>query len=186
MTDQETKERVIIRPGEPRVGEVKAGERVIGVHMQGIRFHADVDGSELHAPSFEEIEKKIRAEVSRTRVQLSIPVILRADRHMGRNFPGHHYYVRATLRGKNARTSQYLFTIEKTGEKVSMEHPTIVALGGQLTDEQLLGLNKLEIASQIARQAVSDFLFDRVKENAGFSAWKLIEAEEKKVLEKVS
>lgn len=133
-----------------RIGVVQLSrDEEIPVHLDENRhFVAEVGGVAVRAESFEELEKKARAQASRQKVQHQIHVVLAV-----RSEPGQRtVYVRAILRGKNDRTRAYLFTID--GKKEALEYPKIVALGDDVADEQLDGLNQLQRAADDATAAV--------------------------------
>lgn len=160
-----------------RIGVVQLSrDEEIPVHLDDNRhFVAEVGGVEVRAESFEELEKKARAQASRQKVQHQIRVVLAV-----RSGPGQRtVYVRAILRGKNDRTRAYLFTID--GKKEALEHPKIVALGDDVADEQLAGLNQLQRSADDATAAVvaACRLFAAGKDQNDLTAWKLLEASER-------
>lgn len=158
-----------------RIGVVQLSrDDEIPVHLDENRhFVAEVGGVEVRAESFEELEKKARAQASRQKVQHQIRVVLAVPSDSAAR---NTLYVRAILRGRNDRTRAYLFTID--GKKEALEHPKIVALGDDVADEQLAGLNQLQCSADDATAAVVAACrpFAAGKD---LTAWKLLEASER-------
>ncbi len=118
-----------------------------------LTFTTTVGDVEVSGASKEQLEERIRRELARQKVELVIPVVLHTD----------HGLVRAILRGRNQRTSEYLFTID--GEKQKVEYPKIVAL--EVSDEVLARGNALAAEHVRARQTLDAFLATILPKRSG-------------------
>jgi len=149
--------------------QVRGRDFPVVLDPRSFRFATAVGAVRIEATNREDLEKRISQEVTRQRVEHRIPVVLQT--------PGG--YERAILRGRNERTGEALFTRVSDGEKFAEKHPTVVALGQQVSDADLAEMNRLHDAFLAARAAEYEYLRQRVPKGQFLSAWSLLnEAEQ--------
>ncbi len=152
-----------------RVGVIQVSRDLeIVVNLDEARcFVADVGGVEVRAGSFDELEKKVRAAVSRQKVQHQIRVVIEVKSDTTTS------YIRAVLRGRNERTREYLVTVD--GVKKAIEYLTVVALSDEVSDTQLAVLNDLQHEADEATARVREAR-RALAAGKDLTPWKLLEA----------
>ncbi len=150
-----------------RVGVIQVSRDLeIVVNLDAARcFVADVGGVEVRAGSFDELEKKVRAAVSRQKVQHQIRIVIEVKSDTT-------HYTRAVLRGRNERTREYLVTVD--GVKQAIEYLTVVALSDEVSDTQLAGLNDLQHEADEAAARVREAR-RALAAGKDLTPWKLLE-----------
>lgn len=124
-----------------------------------LSFRCTVGGETLYATDWKSLEGKIQRVLRTQKIEHKIQVVLQS----GGAFFGSVIekaktkYIRATLRGKNARTGEYLFTLDG-GAKVAIDSPTLVCLGNEITDDELLEACRLGQLHEEAQRLDRDFI----------------------------
>jgi hypothetical protein len=134
-----------------------------------LSFVAIVNGDEIFAPTWNELEPKVKRALAVSRVEHAIPVVLE-----GRQ------YQRAILRGRHqGKRSTYLFLLD--GAKTSIEYPKILALDADVSDSELAALNQAAENVAQAHRIESNLVQIIKKRSAGryIEAGRLIEDAEK-------
>lgn len=139
-----------------KVRTIKVQERPLDVIVpEGtLRFAVTVGEVDIYGADIDELIRKASAEMSRQRIEHNIPVILSERRSVVEE--RNRGYFRATLRGRHASRAAYLFLID--GKKETIEHPHIVALGTEFSDDDLVELNRLLHFEREAANATQAFL----------------------------
>jgi hypothetical protein len=157
------------------VGKITVNDKTYDVRLSGYhRFTALVGPTVCTGSTWEELEGVIRREQSRSKVTLSIAVVLSDP--LG--------YERATLRGINVRTGQALLTRED-GEKETMDHPDILCLGEEITDAELADLNNLLALVDAAKEKLRERKFALGIGAKHYSARGLVQKAEEQVIGKI-
>ena len=159
-----------------KVGSIRISDDIeIAVELDTSRqFVADVDGVEVRAASFEELEKQVRHQVKRQKVEHQIRLVIEL-KDVDVDDPKHATvrYVRAVLRGRNARTLKYLLTIDD--KKTALQHLAVVAMSDDVTEEQLVGLNVLQQAADRAAGHVTAARREYAR-GKDLTPWELLQA----------
>lgn len=100
-------------------------------------FAVDFEGRQESAPTVDALKAKLSVLLRKTKVEHAIPVVIEVGAGPF-GTPGR--VERATLRGTNRRTGEFLLTLAD-GTKVSDRSPSILATGDKLTDEQIAQVN---------------------------------------------
>ena len=155
------------------------GTKVGSVTIQGkdyevrvtehLRFLADVGEVKVYASDAQKLQEQIATELRKQRIEHAIGVVL--------DYKG--AAVRAVLRGQNVRTRAFLLTLAD-GTKIAEDHPVILALDKDVTDEQIAALNRLAEATATAASRAT--AYRRSLRNARgehLVAWALIQQAER-------
>jgi hypothetical protein len=134
------------------------------------------DGTERE-DSWEKLEPKIARALRVAKIEHAIPVVLL----YGEGGEESKRWVRAILRGKHSRTSEFLLTVGDKKVRVDQYQRVMPAA---VTDEQIAKLNALLDAAEAARKAANSYA------NQVAGSWRervylgrVIEDAEKKVLD---
>lgn len=143
--------------------EVRGEKITVTVNRAGT-FMADIGGETVMESTLSAVEEKAKRLTRAQKIEHAIPVVLKGKTaddfglRLNKDEALERKYVRAILRGKNARTSQYLFTLVPDGKKIALEYPDIILLEGDITDEQLAEANRLAAATRDATNAEWNFV----------------------------
>jgi hypothetical protein len=155
-----------------QVGTLKVQDRTLDVFVNPDRwwvFWVTVDAKQIASQERDKLATLASQEVSRRKIQLSIEVVMVNPEKDG---PA---YVRATLRGRHARTREYLFTVD--GKPARLDYPHIVALGSDMPDEGLAELNRLAAETKRAQQAQGEMVDQYRRKRSLFPETLIQEAE---------
>lgn len=125
-----------------------------------VRFVVTVGDVDVYGNDSESLHTKVAQMLAKQKVVFDIPVVLGPmspifDHHptAAKRAP----YQRATIRGRNIRTGAFLLTLAD-GSKEQFDHPNVIARGPDLTDADIVELNRLSAAVTEAARAESAYL----------------------------
>lgn len=152
-------------------GKVEVLGEEIPVILRGFTFEAEFAGVQASADSRAELEERLKKIVRESRVEASIAVVVWHREE----------WARATLRRKHAsRRGAFMFHVGASSETI--ENPTIIGRGEEISDEEIADLNRLRLAARDAERAYNKRKHEiegrgRTREGWSVSAAKLIEDE---------
>lgn len=124
--------------------------------VSGVKHPIQIDGNfnfftmigetRLSAPSIRELEERIKETRRRSRIKVSIPIVITSG-----HYADEPHYFRAILTGRHGNTLSCRVIVN--GKPEVMQHINIVAMGNAITDAQIAELNQLARNVHQAREA---------------------------------
>lgn len=143
------------------------GQKVEVKLEPGMYLSAKVGDEEYSGYSWESLEPKLKKAIVGQRVEHAIDVVVIYDGTAQR----------AILRGRKVGGGRhFLFTIN--GKKVAIDplHVHLVALGSEMTDEQIARLNGLNAAAEAAYRVAQDYRYSLREKKRHISCEDLLSA----------
>jgi hypothetical protein len=137
------------------------GTPVTVAATDGGAFCITLDDILYSAPTLESVMERAKRHLRVRKVEHAIPLVIKGE---------NGYLCRAILRGRHARTDEFLFTITlPSGEtkKEGLKYPTIVADGADVTDEQITEANRLISIAREHTRAADQYVYALQKDDKG-------------------